>query len=515
MASLKPVSSGQKLRISASDYNAILETTRAFKSKQLAQESIANAYLQAGIVQVQNNSGADRDVLDILAINAPLILPTENLTRWRSAVTFDGIAPALTHPGRYVVLQEPIAAGRIGRAMVIGVTPALVDVSSTAHRFAEVASGVTSSLKSGKNGSARILWQESGTGVVRAIVMLTGEQAKTTAHTFIAHQVGHGFAVGDVIRPLGFTYTKAQADNTTNAQFCGVVSAVFGPDDFECTTSGLIDFGVGYTVAYLSTSTPGGIQSSQSRYGRPVMMGINGTFGPSIVLPYAEFDQDDSYSQTESTFNTSGSYTFPTPGAKYRIIAVGAGGGAGADGLSSLTRYVSATSGGTPTLAVNQRATGGGGGAGGTLILDIDTQGITSFSFSIGAGGTLGNDGGNTTVTINGITSTAFGGKKGGNAYVQTTAVNPGYGGAGGHAYAAPDARVSNVTQLRGGNGCGGYVTTTLDGSGYTYLPNGGLPAAAALGGYMTLDGHGMGNSASGMMASGGNGVVAVRRIRL
>lgn len=175
MADLKPVSPGQTLRISAGDYNAMLDAARAHRLTQRLTADEPSSQLQSGIILVRNATGSDRDFLDILAIDVPLILPTDSLNEWRSRVALSCIDPGTTHAGRYVVLQEPIPAGKMGRAMVIGVTPVNLDVTADTDRFAEVVSTVTATLKTGTTGSARILWKESGTGAKRGIVMLTGE----------------------------------------------------------------------------------------------------------------------------------------------------------------------------------------------------------------------------------------------------------------------------------------------------------------------------------------------------
>ena len=175
MGDLQDVAAGQSLQFSAKDINACFAAARAHRARQLNAIAEASAFGQAGVVRVKNASGTDRDISEVLAIDVPLILPSDNLERWRSEVTFSGVTPGATHAGRYVVLQEPIANGKIGRAMVIGVTPALLDVTAESDRFAEVVNTVATSLKTGTTGSARILWKESGTGSKRGVVMLTGE----------------------------------------------------------------------------------------------------------------------------------------------------------------------------------------------------------------------------------------------------------------------------------------------------------------------------------------------------
>ena len=92
--------------------------------------------LQAGIVLVRNHSGGDLNRLALV-----------------------GVTPAeKAREGKFVVLAEPIASGKIGRAYAVGVCPAKIDVPDENHEypFAETADGVTDNLKATHYGSAVI-----------------------------------------------------------------------------------------------------------------------------------------------------------------------------------------------------------------------------------------------------------------------------------------------------------------------------------------------------------------------
>jgi hypothetical protein len=104
---------------------------------------------------------------------------------------------------------------------------------------------------------------------------------------------------------------------------------------------------------------------------------------------------------SRDVITTSGTYTAPVTGW-YKIIAKGGGGGGA---------YSSNASG--------QYYTGGGGGEGGVSVLYQQLTAGDTVSVVIGGGGagattaTNGIDGGNTTFTINGNTTTAYGGEGG------------------------------------------------------------------------------------------------------
>lgn len=54
------------------------------------------------------------------------------------------------------------------------------------------------------------------------------------------NQVAHGFVVGNIIRLNGAVYILAQADNATDANVIGIVSAVEDADNFQIQLGGYI-----------------------------------------------------------------------------------------------------------------------------------------------------------------------------------------------------------------------------------------------------------------------------------
>lgn len=278
MADLKPVSPGQPLRISAGDYNAMLDVARDFKQRRTAQQSAPmGAALPPGVILVRNASANHCDILDVLAIDAPLILPTDNLARWRAAVTFDGVAPDTTTAGRFVILQEPIAAGAIGRAMVIGVTPVNLDVTDEADTCADTVDGLTTSLKTGATGGARILWKEAGTGPQRGVVMLSGA-VSDPAPAYVAEvlQAAHGWTVGQVVKDVGTGWDLAAAGDD---KIGIVVKVVDSGTAWVCLWGLTCVHGATFTpnaVHYLS-ATPGVLSTTPGTPKRAVLFAVSST----------------------------------------------------------------------------------------------------------------------------------------------------------------------------------------------------------------------------------------------
>jgi hypothetical protein len=104
-------------------------------------------------------------------------------------------------------------------------------------------------------------------------------------------QVGHGFAVGDVVyRKSDSTWTKAQADVIATAESVGIVESVNG-NDFVIVFYGLISTLSGLTdsVAYFLSDTTAGTYSSTEPdtvgyVSKPVLIAFSTTSG--LVLGY-------------------------------------------------------------------------------------------------------------------------------------------------------------------------------------------------------------------------------------
>jgi len=132
---LQKVQSGQKLVIPAAAYNSFIDAAvdyrrRTAKIGQKAEPS----QRQASIVLVRNDSGSDQNRLAVLGVDTPVIDPANNEDEYKNRVALSCVTPAEnTHEGKFVVLAEPIATGKIGRAYAAGVCPVqiVVPTSST------------------------------------------------------------------------------------------------------------------------------------------------------------------------------------------------------------------------------------------------------------------------------------------------------------------------------------------------------------------------------------------------
>lgn len=199
----KKVQPGQRLEVTAEAFNAFLDAARAVREHKQFGTEASQFCRQSGIVRVKNVSGVDQVRYAVLGIAEPIISPLINLDEFKRQVTFDGIIPGIyVHEGRFVILHEPLAAGRIGLAAIAGVTPVrlLVDPAHL-YEFAGPIAGDTSKLQNVPHGSARVLWVESGGPTERwAVVRL--DDGDYQAHVLITSNVpdDDGYYPGEVQR---------------------------------------------------------------------------------------------------------------------------------------------------------------------------------------------------------------------------------------------------------------------------------------------------------------------------
>jgi len=170
---------GQPIRISARAWNAIADATNAHRERSLAELASRNAPAAgdqpADIILVRNESSLDRDRFDVLGISSPIIAPTDNEDEFKNRVVLAGVTPAgKAHRGRFVILQEPIASGAIGRACIAGVTVARIHTppETSAIYTADVSGTETEYLEAIAGGAAQILWRELDSGTVLALVRI-------------------------------------------------------------------------------------------------------------------------------------------------------------------------------------------------------------------------------------------------------------------------------------------------------------------------------------------------------
>lgn len=177
-----------------------------------------------------------------------------------------------------------------------------------------------------------------------------------------------------------------------------------------------------------------------------------------------------------------GNFTVPIPsGATQALISAAGGGGGG--GLNLTTLFPDQT---------QVLAGGGGGGSGAAFVYTVSVLGLTSFKISVGAGGTVGINGGDTTVFVPAnVTAVAGGGQSGGQPIftrqAPTDILTPGAGGnAGVVTYTVngqPTPPPSNLVVLPGAPGGAGGPPVIGDNAGSSTGQDGGSQPSGYVGG--------------------------------
>lgn len=130
-------------------------------------------------VLVKNNTGsALSSSFSVVALGDVVINRTDGEQAFNRQHLFEGDTPASS--SRIAIVQEPLSADAIGRAVVAGITTVKLNVVDSAHTHAGPTT-VTTDLTTANSGPAEILWKESGTGSKWAKVLLLGGQSSAAA----------------------------------------------------------------------------------------------------------------------------------------------------------------------------------------------------------------------------------------------------------------------------------------------------------------------------------------------
>lgn len=185
---LRKVVAGEPVAFSAATWNALTEGARAAQTRRHdVAPGPAASQASGNWLRVRNDSGDDLARFSILGITGIVYSAADNEAEFFNAPTLTGDTPGTSHVGKFVVLQQPLRAGGIGWAAVAGLTVCRLHVYDTAHKFAEVSPSNADKLLSVAGGSARIIYQDAGTGEVQALVRLADGGGIAIGKTDAAH----------------------------------------------------------------------------------------------------------------------------------------------------------------------------------------------------------------------------------------------------------------------------------------------------------------------------------------
>jgi hypothetical protein len=157
------VRSGERLRIPASAYNAFVEAAKAERRRRTSAQAEPQAIALSYDTLIHNMTGSDLPRFGVVALGAPVTTPAQRLASFQSRQALTGTTPAAADRGRFAILQEPIRAGGIGRALASGISLVQVELLApvtTRDDFADIKPGSTAVLLGAASGSAQLLWVE-------------------------------------------------------------------------------------------------------------------------------------------------------------------------------------------------------------------------------------------------------------------------------------------------------------------------------------------------------------------
>lgn len=165
---------GDKLEISATKWNAIDDVLRRSKgSIHDRLDGLASAFGGASTIKVINRTGAIQQRYRILGLGESFHSPSSSLDQFKNKYVLEADLPELPdHRQLWGITTGSIAPDGVGELAIGGCVVCQIDITSTHHKFANIADSEVGNLVSGFWGNAQIVWRESGTGLKWAVVRL-------------------------------------------------------------------------------------------------------------------------------------------------------------------------------------------------------------------------------------------------------------------------------------------------------------------------------------------------------
>ena len=194
---MEKVRSGEAVSIKASTWNSFVDAANFAKAAR--QNRLGDGLKSGvgfGIVLVKNCEERTYDRFAALSVTGVCVTADANEDEFVScAPVLQGSRVTDERVEKpYVILQEPLEAGAVGRAMVMGVTPAKVKVNDSEDGYAIPKAGSDGSLESASTGVARILWKGSGSGAQWCLLQLGGAGGGAGEDKALMCKVGSGSA---------------------------------------------------------------------------------------------------------------------------------------------------------------------------------------------------------------------------------------------------------------------------------------------------------------------------------
>ncbi len=214
----------EKLKIFATEYNKFIKTAEIVENNTDNLEKPPQGLnTEKQIIFIKNDSAEDIEQFRALAVKGLIFEPQENEDGFKYRFSFKGKQYTqgdedLQDPSNFCIVQQSIAVGSIGKAMVNGTTQARVFINDEDHRYVRF-DDESFILQSDVQGEARIQFKE-GVGEGWAVIQMASNDAQrilvlnSSGSTIPDRSAMLVESVGNV--PNHFTCVKPDRNNALN-----------------------------------------------------------------------------------------------------------------------------------------------------------------------------------------------------------------------------------------------------------------------------------------------------------
>lgn len=168
-----PVQPGSPLRIRAATWNTLLEMASEWGARQkTGGGSHPMPETSPVVVRFKNTLTQSLKRFAVVPLHSTAINPAKNEGQFLDTPILK-VGEHQKLEGLTGIVRRPVAAGAVGTAVILGLTPARIDIKADTDWYAERVLNDYEKLKSSVGGSIRIVYKPAGTGIKKCLVVVT------------------------------------------------------------------------------------------------------------------------------------------------------------------------------------------------------------------------------------------------------------------------------------------------------------------------------------------------------
>lgn len=175
---MQKVKPGDKVQIKAETWNAFIDAANFARSMRDSQGGKGvRSGLSDGVILIKNTEESSMPRYAAMVLTDIVISPESNEDEFVSRPpVFVGKRMTDKYKDKsYAILMEPIGEGKIGRAIILGITPAYIYVNDDSHQYVTpFMDSEEGNMQSSETGSAKILWKGGVRGWYWALLQIGG-----------------------------------------------------------------------------------------------------------------------------------------------------------------------------------------------------------------------------------------------------------------------------------------------------------------------------------------------------